>query len=546
MSLVKIFIIIGIFLVSEVYSQDKKAFKEVFMDAEYFFLSEEYEEAIFLYSELLKNDSTNSNLHFLIGASYLSIYGKKEKAIPYLERAVLDMTNSYKEGSYKERKAPRYALFGLANAYHINNEFDEAIKYYNKYKDIMVMRNFAEIDFVNKQTESCEYAKQMVLKPDAINFRDIGDVINYSMSNYNPVISGNNSILIYMANRPFYAAIMMSENVNGEWTEPKVLNAQLGSDGDCYATSISYDGKELYLVKKDYYNSDIYVSYFKRRKWSKIQKLDNNINTNYYESHACISKDNKTLYFTSNRKGGEGAMDIYKSKRDKNNKWGPAVNLGPTINTLYSEETPFVTENDEMLFFSSQGYMTMGGFDIFYSTKLSNDEWSLPVNMGYPINSSDDDLFFVPVNNGMYAYYSAVFDEVNRRRSIYSLKLFSEKKLNEVAFRGVISLSDNVEILDKSINLSIIDSEKEDTIAIIHPDAPTGEFKYNLKPGPYKINIDCDGYASKSVNINIIPDYLQSGIYFEAELKPEEVSSGEYIIVKNIMFVLIFSIFISI
>jgi outer membrane protein OmpA-like peptidoglycan-associated protein len=174
-------------------------------------------------------------------------------------------------------------------------------------------------------------------------------------------------------------------------------------------SSISFDGNTLYLTREDAFNSDIYKSVFQNGKWSKSEPLaGQDINTKYWESHASVSRDGKTLYFTSNRKGGFGEMDIYKSTLQDNNQWGTPVNLGNVINSELNEDTPFITENDSVLYFSSQGHENMGGYDIFRSKLGQGNQWSDPENLKYPINTTDDNLFYYPWHNARVIYASLI------------------------------------------------------------------------------------------------------------------------------------------
>ena len=152
-----------------------------------------------------------------------------------------------------------------------------------------------------------------------------------------------------------------------------------------------------------------YVSRFVKYSWTPVEKLNKNINTKYYESHASVSSDGKKLYFTSNREGGQGELDIYVSEKDAAGEWGPAVNLGPTINTTYNEDTPFITDNDSLLYFCSEGHNSIGGYDN-YRSRFIGSHWAIPGNLGYPVNSTDDDKFYQPAENGEYAYYSMKTD----------------------------------------------------------------------------------------------------------------------------------------
>ncbi len=517
------------------HGQGRKEFKEKFLEAEYFFLKDHYDEAAYYYSELLKMDPENNNLHFLTGACYLSIYGQKRKAIPHLEKAIRKISVGYREGSYREKEAPREALFALARAYHIDNQFDKALKLYKQYRDVMVMRSYAQMDYVDKMIRSCKLAGEMVKEPIDLEYSNPGNIINYSGTNYNAVVSDDGRIMIYMAKKPFYAAIMMSEKVRGFWSEPVVLNPQVGSDGNLMVTGISRNGKELYLASDDPVNGDIYVSRFLDGKWKKAVPLGKNINSEYNETHASLSGDGQTLYFTSDRPGGQGGLDLYYSRLSNDGEWSGARNMGKTINTRYNEESPFTTRDGEILYFSSEGHAGMGGYDIFYSTRLPSNRWSSPANIGYPLSTTDDDLFFVPHENGETAYFSTILPETETR-NIYAIRLTTDEKTEHITLYGKIILSDNIKVLDQSFRATIIDAEKKDTIASIQPDTLAGTFEKELKPGMYRILASGSGYHPAFKEVRILPGQRQNGIRLDIGMVPEEVESGEYLVVKSIMF----------
>ena len=182
--------------------------------------------------------------------------------------------------------------------------------------------------------------------------------------------------------------------------------------------------KTLYLYSSADYDGIIYTSRFENGILVTIVKLNENINTKYWESHATISHDNKKLYFTSNRKGTLEVLIFMFQKETVPGDWGPAVNLGPVINTPYNEESPFLSKDDKTLFFSSRGHFNMGGYDIFYSTLLENGEWSVPLNVGYPLNSTDDDVFFKPLNEGYEGYMAKEIQRVLGNRISTGLKYF--------------------------------------------------------------------------------------------------------------------------
>jgi len=439
MNLKKLTSLLFLTLIINVNGQEGGTFKSDFKTAENYYLIEKYSKALSYYERLLVNDPGNTNLHFLCGSCYLNMTGNLEKAIGHLEKAVQGVDLSYREGSYKEKDAPQDAYFLLARAYHINNEIDKAIEYYEAYRDNTKIRKFAEIEYVNAQIKSCELTMSMINKPINVQFYPAGESINREFSCGNPVISGNDSIMVFMVDKPSNNIITMVSRQDKDWSEPSILNNKLGLYGSFFPVSLSYDGSELYLARRDMIEADIYVSHYRNSRWSRIVKLNKNINTRYYESHACISQDGKTLYFTSNRKGGQGALDIYKSERESGDNWGAAINLGSTINTYYNEDTPFISKNDSKLYFSSQGHITMGGYDIFHSNKAQDGTWTVPENIGYPLSTSDDDLFYNPGWNDFPGYYSSKLDSISTKKIIYTVRIepIEEVAIEEVAIEDV-------------------------------------------------------------------------------------------------------------
>jgi hypothetical protein len=235
----------------------------------------------------------------------------------------------------------------------------------------------------------------------------MGDLFNDDKANFNPLISADGKSFAFMVSLKFYDAIMFTKLVNGKWTAPINITPDIQSDGDFYISCLSSDGNLLFLSKDDDFNSDLYVSSFNGQSWTKAEKLNKNINTKCWESHGFISEDGNILVFASDRPGGFGGLDLYISEK-VNGDWGPAVNMGPEINTQFNEDRPFLINKGKTLFFSSQGHINMGGYDIFRSDKQSNGLWNKPANLGYPINTPGDNIFFMPTGDGKSGYYSLV------------------------------------------------------------------------------------------------------------------------------------------
>lgn len=424
----KIILLLFVFLGTinfELLSQSKVENKNNFYEAESWVLFEDYSEALSLYLNLLKIYPNNYNFKYRIGQCYINIPGEKAKAISYLEDAVKNINPKYKEGKFKETKAPYDSYYYLANAYRITNQLDKALTTYELFKKVSDPTIY-DTTIVNLQIESCRNANGLMKIPVFIKKQNMGDMINSRFNDYNPVVSGDGKTLVFNRKMQLQDMIFWSRKVNNEWTAPVMIIPMLEVD-EGYVSSLSQDGTELYLYRSDNMDGNIYVSKFVNDRWTKAAKLNDNINTKYWESHAAVSHDGKKLFFTSNRKGGYGGLDIYVSERDSTGDWGVPKNLGIMINTPYNEDTPFLGENDKTLFFSSRGHFNMGGYDIFYSTLLENGEWSRPLNLGYPLNSTDDDLFFDPVNNGYQAFYSLIDSSGYGLQDIYRIDLFKRQ-----------------------------------------------------------------------------------------------------------------------
>jgi hypothetical protein len=401
--------LVAIYFAFSVSGQDLKTLQKLFIEAEYFFVQEDYSDALSYYLQLYDKVPQNANIAYRIGVCYLNIPGKKNLSIDYLETAAGNMSAKHREGTIRQKSAPYDALYDLASAYKINYQFDKAKQTFKRYLETLSDDDIGNIDFVSFQMKSCDAAKELIAHPVSFNEENIGDNFNDEKSNFNPVISADGKSFAFMVSMKFYDAIMLSKLENGKWSTPVNITPELLSDGDMYISCLSYDGKILYLSKDDNYNSDIYTCTFDGIRWGESIRLNKNINTRYWESHGFVSEDGEQLVFASDRPGGYGGLDLYISRKT-NGDWGQPVNLGPDINTPFNEDRPFLINNGKMLFFSSQGHLNIGGYDLFRSELLSNGSWSTPENLGYPLNTPDDNIFLMPAADGKSGY-SSIYKE---------------------------------------------------------------------------------------------------------------------------------------
>lgn len=484
------------------FPQSKVEIKMMFYDAESWILFEDYKEALPIYQQLLKFSPNNANYKYRIGQCYINTPGEKDKSITFLEEAVKNINPSYKEGRFKETGAPYDSYYYLANAYRINNQLDKALETYNEFLKNIDLRIY-DTAVVNLQIQSCLNAKELMGIPQFVKETNIGNDINENDSEFNPVVSDNEDLMVYSRSEAFYDAILMSSKVNGIWSSPTNMNELLRIDRDIYPTSLSKDGRTLYLYSSVDYDGIIYTSTLDQGTWGPLVRLNENINTKYWESHAAISHDDKKLYFTSNRKGGYEGLDIYVSERDSTGDWGKAKNLGPVINTPYNEDTPFLSEDDRTLYFSSRGHFNIGGYDIFYSTLLDNGDWSVPLNVGYPLNSTDDDVFFKPIKEGYQGYIAKYDPDGFGRQDIYRIEIFSDKHPRKFLVRGMVRIADLVGSNFDPVKISAISKMNPDQIIIVYSNPETGEFELEVPHGNYDLEFDARGGEKMSQNLNL-------------------------------------------
>ena len=486
---------------------DDGNFRELFLYAESEFLFEEYAEALPNYLRLNNQYPENDNINYKLGVCYLNDPYEKDKAIGFLEKAVLNINPKFKENHFKETGAPLEAYFYLGNAYRINDQLEKAIETYELFKN-QADPELYDLELVNEQISACKNAIDLKTRPVDIDIENLGDRINTRFSDVQPVVSGDESRLVFIQKQAFFDALAYSEKIDGEWSFPRILMEELQVDDDVYPTSLSYDGNTLIIYRNDNFTGNLYTSIYTDGKWSPLTKLNENINTKYWESHASLNVPGDTLYFTSNRKGGYGGLDIYYSVKGSNHDWGRAVNLGTNINTKYNEETPFITSDGKTLYFSSYGHYNMGGYDVMYTTKLSDGNWAVPINAGYPINTTDDDVFFNPVHNGAFAYYPRYREEGLGRTDIYRLEIFSKTHPRKFLVNGMVGLEDQAR-LNTSVRVALVERYTRDTIAVTYANPATGAFSFTAAAGAYDVLVDGEGYETATQKLDIPADYLE-------------------------------------
>lgn len=516
-------IILFLILSSLGFSQVSKGdYKDNFIQGNYLILEQNYSLALKYFKDAYRIDSSNANINYKIGVCYLESETEKNKALPFLEKSVQNVSHNYNPEDPKEKKAPELAYYSLGVAYRLAYRFNEAITFFNKFKDIVGTRNQVLTKDLEKQVEINFNAIEFTKDSISVSIKNLGDSINSIYPDYSPVISADESTLIFTSRRlgstggektdndQFLEDIYFcNKKTDGTWSSAKSIGTSINTFGSEANISLSADGQQLY-VYRDVNGGDIYYSNLEGDTWSGLLPLSSNINTPDWETHASLSLDGKTLYFVSNKKEGSyGGRDIWQSVKLPNGQWSIPINAGPQINTKEDEEAPFLHPDGVTFFFSSKGHKNMGGFDIFKSIKDKNGNWSSPENLKYPINTPDDDIFYVQSTDGKRGYFSSIRNNGFGGKDIYTINF--EKAIAEplTLLKGYITFDGATKGLPK---VEIIATDRETGLVVQNSKSNelTGKYLMIIKPGvegkTYTISYEAEGFQPINVTITIPPN----------------------------------------
>ncbi|GAB5418690.1 MAG: OmpA family protein [Crocinitomicaceae bacterium] len=530
-----------------------------------------WKEAIPMYLQANKFNPNNALLNFKLGACYLHSTDRNE-ALGYLEKA-LQLNPSVD---------PRLNYY-LGQAYHLKYEFDDAIKYYSKYQSAVINNPDPwYLEELKMRMQQCYNGKEVIEKPIRVFIDNLGDNINSKYNEYGAVISADESVIIYTARRNNSTGgkidPMLNENyedlyisykqADGSWTPSENLGENVNSKDHDAVSAVSADGQKVIIyLGRENNAGDLYECVLNGDEWSKPESLGKNVNTkDYHESSACYSPDGNTIYFVSNKPGGLGGHDIYITKKDEKGKWGEATNIGGVINTKYDEEGVYMHPDGKTLYFSSKGHTSIGGYDIFKTVlDKTTNTWSAPENIGYPVNTADDDVFFVISADGKHGYFTSTSQpESKGLRDLYVITFLGPEKpmvLNNednllaeatapikerviapvvevkeaqlTILKGVITDFLSKETLEADIE--IVDNEANQVIATFKSNSKTGRYLVSLPAGKnYGIAVKKDGYLFHSENFDIPNTAAFQEVEKNIELK--QLAVGSKIVLRNIFF----------
>ncbi len=513
-----------------------------------YFSQDDFVEAIIPYQEAFKLDPTNANLAFKIGVCCLNISSQKHNAENYLFMASNNATDHYKSASIKEKQAPIAAFYYYGQALHFNNKFDEAISSFEKYKAFVDPAETSIIEDVNLRITWAKNGKMMVSSPVNIKVENVGDGVNTAYPEYAPVISADEQTLSFTTRRPtntggqidprdgmyFEDIYISTKNAEGKWAAAVPMGNNINTAGHEATISLSADGQKLLIYKDDAGDGNIYSSQLMGSNWMTPKKLTDNVNTKSYEPSACITSDGNTLYFTSDMPGGFGGKDLYISKLLPNGEWSKPTNMGPKINSKFDEDAPAILADGLTLYFASNGEKSMGGYDIVFSIYSEESGWCDPINVGYPVNSTEDDLFFVPTPDDKHAYYSSASSIGGKGEKDICYLTFPEKQETKLTvLEGEItSIFGGV---PENTVITVTDVITGDIMGTYIPNSITGHYVIVLPPGRnYSISYEATDFLYQSDNLNVSDSVAFQLIDRPVELEPLRV--GQKMVVRNIFF----------
>ncbi|MEN8247457.1 MAG: OmpA family protein [Bacteroidota bacterium] len=439
-----------------------------------------------MFVQATEHDPNFAEAHLMAGKAIL-LTVHKEDALPYLLKA-------YELNHLVDDEI----LSLIGEAYQYREEFDNAILYYEAYRKQLIQSlsfdRSRKIYDVEWEIFECRNAKIYIANPMDVEISNLSDNVNSEYPDYGPLVTADEKILIFTSRRPhennadlaedfeYYEDIYESDFVNGQWQEAAPMPAPINGSYHNSNIGISPDGSILFIYT-DENGGDILVSELVEKEWTKPKPIKGLVNTPYLENSATLSNDHKTLYFVSDKPGGYGGTDIYVSHLEENGRWGAPKNLGNHVNTERDEEGPFISKSGEHLYFSSNGHAGMGDLDIYIAEKGDNgdkESFNEPYNLGYPINSVENDIFFVLSGDESHAYYSSVKSSSKGEQDIYRVDMTKWEPINIDSLKTVLKVEiepvDKVEPPVDDMN-KVVESPVDNLNKVEEPSVPEDDYK---------------------------------------------------------------------
>lgn len=468
---------------------------------------------------------------------------------------VQEAVDAYQKG-IKIADGTQPALYFIAANYFMKiSKYEEAKAYYKKYLELNKYNRLAPevIQAVNNSIAQSRFAMHAMANPVPFEPVNLGPNINSKYNEYSPVITADEQMILYtrLVEDPaqkgrFYEDFYVSYKENGEWQKSQNLGRPINTRKNEGAPTLSPDGSTLVFVvcedhdgygpnRSGYGSCDIFFSHRTGNNWSPPRNIGRPVNTAAWESHPSFASDGKTIYFVSNRKDGMGGSDIWKTTLGDDGYWGEPQNLGPPVNTEGNEYSVFIHPDNRTLYFSSDGHPGLGGLDIFVSRKNEKGEWSTPVNLGYPINTSSDESGFFVNARGDRAYFASDRENGFGGLDLYYFELYEEARPLMVTYlKGTVYDSRTKQKLQAKFEL--INLRTGETEIESYSDRVNGNFLVCIPTdNDYALNVSKEGYLFYSENFSLKGHSTEVEPY-EKNIPLQPIEVGETIVLRNIFF----------
>ncbi|TLX77547.1 hypothetical protein E9993_02595 [Labilibacter sediminis] len=493
-------------------TRSTKLFKRAMSLAE----QENYKDAIEVFKIIVEHNPEDLDALFNMGLCYLNTTDGADTAVICFNKGLDILTTEEKQGYLGAELG-----LSLGKAYQVLLKPLKAIAIYEELIQYADSTNTAFMKELEREIQICHHANFFINNPIELTVENMGSGVNSMYDDHSPLIAVSESQLFFTSRRNWIKLSLLPDGQYAEkiysvplaannWESARLLKVFFKQNEHEAAASLSPDGNDMVLFRNDEHGKSLYLSHFDGNSWSSPEKLPFPINSYAQETHGSISADKSTFFFTSDREGGLGGLDIYMSKKNKNGVWGEPKNLGPTINSEFDEETPMIHYDGKTLYFSSEGHNTMGRLDVFYSQMNEDSTWTRPVNMGYPINTPDDDFFFVPTINKSHAYYaSSKFADNYGGSDIYHVKFNADANTELAVVEGMVS----DEFGDDFENMRILVTRRKDNklVGDYRPNAESGTYMMFLEIG-YEYEVketnDKDSAEVSFLNVTTEMSYL--------------------------------------
>lgn len=500
--------------------------------------------------------------------------GAYEKGILALKERNIDKAFSEFEEAIERDKLFSEPYFQLGKLYEQNRQFGNAVLNYEKAVNAQEKTSVTEIAaqqvgqlylkkgdyqkalvFLEKgigavtvsnqkryktRIDNCKFAIEASQNPLIINPLELPKSVNRFQSQYFPVMTADRETLIYTGNQDGDENLYVTSTKDKNWTEPISISEQINTKENEGTASISADGRTLVFTscggRKGFGSCDLFIAYKQGDNWTSPQNLGIGVNSPEWESQPSLSADGRTLYFVSDRKGSLGKRDIWMSKLNSTNIWAKATNLGAPVNTIEDDLSPFIHANGKTLFFASEGHVGMGGLDLYF-TENQEDKWKYPENLGYPLNTFEDQVALFITSDGKKAYYSLERDQEDkyRRAKIVEIEVPAslQAKFKATSFlKGIVYDAQTKQKLQADIELIAL--KNNELVGKISSDAQTGTYTSVLTSGgEYAVFVSKKGYFFKSLNFDF-SDKIGLDKIVDIPLEPIKKEAKE--ILNNIFF----------